>query len=62
VIYVDRRIVPAQLPATIGGLRVRYVVMDRLHVTRSYLTGAQSRGHCRAKAAQAADTSISENE
>jgi len=56
VIYVDRRMVPAQLPATIGGLRVRYVVMDRLHVTRSYLTGAQSRGHCRAKAAQAADT------
>jgi hypothetical protein len=56
VIYVDRRMVPAQLPATMGGLRVRYVVMDRLHVTRSYLTGAPSKGHCRSKAAQAADT------
>ena len=56
VIYVDRRMVPAQLPAAIGGLRVRYVVMDRLHVTRSYLTGVPSRGHCRAKAPQTADT------
>jgi hypothetical protein len=49
VIYVDRRMVPAQLPATVGGLRARYVVMDRLHVTQSYLTAVQSRGHCMAK-------------
>ena len=40
VIYVNRRQIPATLPATINGLRTRYVVMDRLHVTRSYLTGA----------------------
>ncbi len=47
VIYVDRRQVPASLPATIGGLRTRYVIMDRLHVTRSYLTGlARSQSHC----------------
>lgn len=48
VIYVDRRSVPAQLPATVGGLRTRYVVMDRLHVTRSYATQVQSRSHCMA--------------
>jgi hypothetical protein len=36
VIYVDRKNVPPQLPATVDGLRTRYVVMDRLHVTRSY--------------------------
>jgi hypothetical protein len=48
VIYVDRRKVPAQLPATVGGLRARYVVMDRLHVTRSYATPLQSRSHCMA--------------
>jgi len=47
VIYVDRRSVPAQLPATVNGLRTRYVVMDRLHVTRSYATPLQSRSHCR---------------
>lgn len=47
VIYVDRRQVPAMLPATINGLRTRYIIMDRLHVTRSYLTGlVHQQGHC----------------
>ncbi len=46
VIYVDRRNVPAQLPATINGLRTRYVIMDRLHVTRSYASPIQSRSRC----------------
>jgi hypothetical protein len=46
VIYVDRNRLPAQLPATVDGLRVRYIVMDRLHVTRSY--AAPSRLHCMA--------------
>ena len=45
-VYVDRRQVPGQLPAAIDGLRVRYVIMDRLHVTRSYATGLQSRSRC----------------
>ena len=44
VVYVDRN-VPA-LAATVNGLRTRYVVMDRLHVTRSYATAPQSRLHC----------------
>jgi hypothetical protein len=46
VIYVDRKMVPAQLPLTVNGLRTRYVVMDRLHVTRSYATPVQTRRHC----------------
>jgi hypothetical protein len=46
VIYVDRRKVPAQLPTTIDGMRTRYVVMDRLHVARSYAAPLQSRSHC----------------
>jgi hypothetical protein len=47
VIFVDRKQVPASLPPVINGLRVRYVVMDRLHVTRSYLNGpARSQSHC----------------
>lgn len=37
VIYVDRNRMPANLPPLIDGVRTRYVVMDRLHVTRSYL-------------------------
>jgi hypothetical protein len=49
VIYVDRRTVPARLPATVNGLRTRYVVMDRLHVTRSYATPVRSRSRCMAK-------------
>jgi hypothetical protein len=43
---VDRKRVPAELPQIVGGLRTRYVVMDRLHVTRSYAAPAQSRLHC----------------
>ena len=47
VIFVDRRQVPALLPATIHGLRTHYIVMDRLHVTRSYLGGpAHAQSHC----------------
>ena len=49
VIYVDRRQVPAILPPVINGLRTRYVIMDRFHVTRSYLEGpVRSAGHCMA--------------
>jgi hypothetical protein len=50
VIYVDRMQVPAQLPATIDGMRTRYVVMSRLHVTRAYATGLQSRSRCMVRA------------
>jgi hypothetical protein len=46
VIYVDQRHVPALLPATISGLRTRYVIMDRLHVTRSYAKGLETRSRC----------------
>jgi hypothetical protein len=54
VIFVDRRQVPATLPATIDGLRVRYVIMERLHVTRSYATGLETHSHCMGQAAHAA--------
>jgi hypothetical protein len=46
VIYVDRKMIPPQLPRAIDGLRTRYIVMDRLHVTRSYATPFQSVRHC----------------
>jgi hypothetical protein len=46
VIYVDRKKVPAQLPATVEGLRTRYVLMDRLHVTKSYAAPMRSKLHC----------------
>lgn len=46
VIYVDRKNMPATLPQTVGGLRTRYIVMDRLHVTRSYATPLPSRSRC----------------
>jgi len=57
VVYVDRRNEPATLPATLNGLRIRYVVMDRFHVTRSYATGVHSPRHCAAHAALAAGNS-----
>jgi hypothetical protein len=58
VIYVDRRNVPAQLPATFGGMRTRYVVMDRLHVTRSYATPLRSRSHCMPHPAQPGNSDL----
>jgi hypothetical protein len=60
VIYVDRKQVPAQLPSTLNGLRTRYVVMDRLHVTRSYAVPVQSKLHClpRPPAGQPASSSF----
>jgi hypothetical protein len=51
VIYVDRKAVPAdEMPSTINGVRTRYILMDRMHVSRSYATPTQtpilSRVHC----------------
>lgn len=46
VIYVDRNRIPAELPVTLGGLRTRYVVMNRLHVTRSYAAAFPAAHHC----------------
>ena len=51
VIYVDRKQLPTRLPLNIGGLRTRYVVMDRLHVTRSYAAPLTPGGHCMAHSA-----------
>jgi hypothetical protein len=56
VIYVDRKNAPAQLPATLGGLRTRYVLMDRLHVTRSYATPVEPRAHCVPRATSAPES------
>jgi hypothetical protein len=55
VLYLDRTRIPARLPETMNGLRTRYVVMDRLHVTRSYATAIQSSRHCLPHAAQSGD-------
>jgi hypothetical protein len=38
--------VPSDLPPIINGMRTRYVIMDRLHVTRSYATPLPSRSRC----------------
>ena len=46
VVYVDRSKMPAAMPQTIGGLRTRYVVMNRLHVTRSFAAPFEPKMHC----------------
>jgi hypothetical protein len=46
VIFVDRNHLPVTLPQVVAGVRMRYIVMDRLHVTRSYAAGAGSARHC----------------
>jgi hypothetical protein len=50
VIYVDRKRVPAELPQTIDGVRTRYIVMDRLHVTRSFAVPHVPQERCGARA------------
>lgn len=46
LVYVDRKTSPASMPATIEGLRVRYVKMDRFHVTRSKSIGQPHPSSC----------------
>ncbi len=46
VIYVDRRHLPGNLPPLIDGVRTRYIVMDRLHVTRSFAASGTPLPHC----------------
>jgi hypothetical protein len=46
VIYVDRKRIPAVLPRTVDGLRTRFIVMDRLHVTRAFTAPFEPRLHC----------------
>jgi hypothetical protein len=35
LVFVDQKLTPKSLPPIVGGLRMRYAFMDRLHVTRS---------------------------
>lgn len=46
VVYVDRKQIPASLPQTVDGIRIRYVFMDRFHVTRSYAVPFDSKSRC----------------
>jgi hypothetical protein len=46
IIYVDRRHIPPQLPESIAGLRTRYLIMSRLHVTRAYNAPDRPAPHC----------------
>jgi hypothetical protein len=46
MIYVDRRNLPANLPPVLDGVRVRYIEMERLHVTRSYATTVRAAHQC----------------
>jgi hypothetical protein len=47
VLFVDRKKSPGQLPETVDGQRVRIILMDRLHVTRSHGTPVRSGSTCR---------------
>ena len=56
VIYVDRNRIPADLPSVVAGLRTRYIMMDRLHVTRSYSNMLAPRHRCTPDTANPDDT------
>jgi hypothetical protein len=46
VIYVDRRRAPAELPESFGGVRARYILMDKMHVTQSYAKSGVGARRC----------------
>jgi hypothetical protein len=46
ILYLDRRKFSGRLPESLNGQRVRAVVMDRVHVTRSHGTPAPSGSTC----------------
>jgi hypothetical protein len=46
VLFVDRHKAAGALPDSVEGQRVRVVMMDRLHVTRSHGTPARTAGGC----------------
>ena len=46
ILFVDRKKYAGGLPQTLDGQRVRVVLMDRLHVTRSHGTPVRSAGSC----------------
>jgi hypothetical protein len=46
MLFVDRRKVAGKLPEAIDGQRVRVILMDRLHVTRSHGTPVRAAGSC----------------
>jgi hypothetical protein len=46
MLFVDRKKFAGALPESVDGQRVRVVLMDRLHVTRSHGTPARSTGSC----------------
>ena len=50
-IHVDLRNLPAQLPRSMGGLRARFLAMDRLHVTRSNSAPWQPKLDCKPRSA-----------
>jgi hypothetical protein len=57
IIYVDRKAIPAEMPATLNGVRTRYILMDRMHVTRSYASPIHPRVHCMARPAKGSESS-----
>jgi len=46
VVFVDRKKVSGKLPDLVEGQRVRVILMDRLHVTRSHGTAVHAAGSC----------------
>jgi hypothetical protein len=48
-VLVDMNKVPATMPSTLGGLRVRYMQLHRFHVTRSKYAGARPVSSCSLK-------------
>ena len=52
LVLVDKRMTPQSMPDTVGNLRVRYLTINRLHVTRSKYTSGARPTSCRLREAR----------
>ncbi len=59
LVLVDLNRAPQSMPATLGGLRVRYLKLHRFHVTQSKYSGANHASSCALKGLTPAGTSRS---
>ena len=49
LVLIDPELAPRAMPATLGGLRVRYMSLHRFHVTRSKYSGLNAASSCALK-------------
>jgi hypothetical protein len=62
LVLIDLTKTPRMMPETVGGLRVRYIRMSRLHVTKSKFSPEHSTPSCHAPVTEGARGWVQDNQ